>query len=68
VTRDGLVPGARNWPRALHEGVWAGVYSGLVNVGTSIALIGLLVTGLTIWARRTLRRASRRSGGIRAEA
>jgi uncharacterized iron-regulated membrane protein len=56
VTKDGLVGGARNWPRAIHEGVWAGVYSGLINVIISIALIGLMITGLWIWARRTFRR------------
>ncbi len=68
VTRNGLVAGERNWPRAIHEGVWAGVYSGLINVITSIALIGLMITGLTIWARRTLRRTSRSPDPARASA
>ena len=42
------------------EGNWAGLYSGLLNVVTSVALMLLLTTGLLIWGRRTLRRRSRR--------
>ncbi|HRK19559.1 MAG TPA: PepSY-associated TM helix domain-containing protein [Hyphomicrobiaceae bacterium] len=62
VTKSGLVTGAQSWPRAIHEGNWAGVWSGLVNVLTSLALIGLMFTGLWIWARRSLRlRANRRA-------
>ncbi len=62
VAKDGLVAGQQAWPRAIHEGVWAGVWSALINVLTSIALIGLFVTGLWIWARRKLRfRANRRA-------
>ena len=56
VTRAGLVEGPQSWPRAIHEGVWAGFWSGLVNVVTSVGLVLLMATGLTIWARRTLRR------------
>lgn len=56
ATKDGLVEGPANWPRKLHEGVWAGAWSGLLNVATSIALIALMTTGLLIWARRRLRR------------
>lgn len=62
VTKSGLVAGAQSWPRAIHEGNWAGIWSGLVNVITSFALIGLMITGLWIWARRTLRmRANRKA-------
>lgn len=56
VTKGGLVAGGANWPRILHEGVWARAWSGMINVVTSIALIGLMTTGLLIWARRRLRR------------
>ncbi|MDC7784075.1 PepSY-associated TM helix domain-containing protein [Rhodoplanes sp. TEM] len=56
VGRDGLVPTERNWPRLIHEGNWAGTWSALINVVTSFALIGLLATGLWLWARRQLRR------------
>ncbi|NVO12898.1 MAG: PepSY domain-containing protein [Rhodoplanes sp.] len=56
VGRDGLVPTARNWPRLIHEGNWAGAWSALVNVVTSVVLLGLLGTGLWIWARRQIRR------------
>jgi uncharacterized iron-regulated membrane protein len=55
VTRTGLVEGPQSWPRVLHEGVWAGAYSAIVNVIISIALIGLMTTGLLIWARRKFR-------------
>ncbi|MBX9739682.1 MAG: PepSY domain-containing protein [Beijerinckiaceae bacterium] len=59
VTREGLRAGSRNWPRLLHEGNWLGVWSGLANVLTSIAMLGLLGTGLLIWARRKFRRRNR---------
>jgi hypothetical protein len=59
VTKEGLQPTARNWPRLIHEGNWAGYLSGGINVLTSLALLGLLGTGLTIWARRLFRRRSR---------
>jgi uncharacterized iron-regulated membrane protein len=61
VSKDGLVSGQQSWPRAIHEGVWAGAWSALINVVTSLALIGLFLTGLWIWTRRTLRlRANKR--------
>jgi uncharacterized iron-regulated membrane protein len=56
VTAEGLTPMARNWPRLIHEGNWAGVWSALINVATSVALIGLLGTGLYLWLSRKLRR------------
>ena len=77
VTQDGAVLQPRNWPRLLHEGNFAGIWSGLLNVVISVALIGLLVTGLASWARRTLAqrrrqvakgRAPRVSGSPSAEA
>ena len=67
VSKDGLVAGSQSWPRAIHEGVWAGVWSALINVVTSIALIGLFLTGLWIWTRRTLRmRANKRARTVAA--
>lgn len=54
ITQDGAAPQSRNWPRLLHEGNFAGIWSGLLNVVISLALVGLLVTGLTLWARRTI--------------
>lgn len=56
VTRAGLVASPPNWPRLIHEGNWAGVWSGAINVVTSLAIIALMGTGLTLWARRHLRR------------
>ncbi|WP_246663062.1 PepSY domain-containing protein [Pseudolabrys sp. FHR47] len=56
VTRDGLKPFARNWPRLVHEGNWSGIVAPMLNVITSIALMILVVTGLWIWGRRKLRK------------
>jgi len=61
VSRDGMTPTARNWPRLLHEGNWRGGFSAFLNVVTSVAFITLLSTGLLIWARRKLRRRPVRS-------
>ena len=64
VTPDGVVPQARNWPRLLHEGNFAATWTGLLNAVISLALAGLLATGLVLWARRTpLLRRRRGSGG-----
>ncbi|MEJ1160593.1 PepSY-associated TM helix domain-containing protein [Prosthecomicrobium sp. N25] len=63
VTSSGLVRLPRNWPRLIHEGNGAGVWSGGLNVITSVALTGLLGTGVWIWARRSLRR---RPGALQA--
>lgn len=57
VSREaGLVPQPRNWPRLLHEGNFAPVWPGLVNALTSLAMLGLLGTGLFIWGKRKVRR------------
>lgn len=56
VTRAGLQPLPTNWPRALHEGNWHALFGSLANVIVSIALIGLLGTGVVIWARRAFRK------------
>lgn len=61
VSREGTQPTPRNWPRLWHEGNFAGAWSALLNVVTSFALIGLLVTGLAMWAQSRLRRARRRA-------
>lgn len=60
VTRAGLRETARNWPRLVHEGNFAGIWSGLMNVAISLALIALLGTGVAIWLRRKLRPRTRR--------
>jgi len=61
VTRDGLVPFARNWPRLIHEGNWSAMIAPALNVIVSIALTILMVTGLWIWGRRQLRRRQPRA-------
>jgi uncharacterized iron-regulated membrane protein len=60
VARDGVASTPRNWPRLWHEGNFAGIWSALMNVVTSVTMIGLLVTGLWIWLRRRIRMRSRR--------
>jgi uncharacterized iron-regulated membrane protein len=68
VTRDGAVAMQRNWPRLWHEGNFAGGWSALMNVIVSIAMIGLLVTGVWIWLRRQLKqRAGRAQATAAAE-
>jgi uncharacterized iron-regulated membrane protein len=57
----------RNWPRVIHEGNWGGPVGPLLNVLTSVVLIGLLATGLTIWGRRTARRLNTRGNRLRSE-
>lgn len=59
VTREGTVPLPRNWPRLWHEGTFAGVWSAAMNAVLSVAMIGLLVTGLWMWLQRQLRRRER---------
>ena len=59
VTREGITAMPRNWPRLWHEGNFAGAWSALMNVIISLAMIGLLVTGLWIWSSRQLRRRAR---------
>jgi uncharacterized iron-regulated membrane protein len=61
VTAAGVQPMPRNWPRLLHEGNWRSSVSGPLNVLTSLALLGLLCTGVFIWARRWLRRLRRQT-------
>jgi len=68
VTPQGLVAMQRNWPRLWHEGNFAGGWSALMNVIVSIAMIGLLVTGVWIWLRRQLKqRAGRAQATAAAE-
>ena len=68
VTKDGTVALPRNWTRVIHEGNWAGSFSGILNVLTSIAFIALMGTGIFIWARRTLklRRMKQRKAAMAA--
>jgi uncharacterized iron-regulated membrane protein len=62
VTPEGLFPTSRNWVRLLHEGNFAGHWSALMNVMTSLALAALMATGLVIWARRRFRKRRPRTG------
>ena len=51
----GLRTMAPNWPRLIHEGNWAGLWSGGLNALTAAAMILLMGTGLTMWLRRSFR-------------
>lgn len=66
VTSTGTAPTPRNWPRLLHEGNYWGHVSAAINVVTSLALLLLLVTGVWIWTRRSMRR--RRAARVEATA
>lgn len=55
VTREGLVPFTRNWPRLIHEGNWSGIIAPALNIVTSAALVLLITTGLWMWKRRRFR-------------
>jgi uncharacterized iron-regulated membrane protein len=59
VTPAGPQVQPRNWPRLLHEGTFSAIWGGLLNLVTSIALLGLLGSGAWMWARRRLRRRAR---------
>lgn len=60
VTKAGLAELPANWPRALHEGNWHALYGSALNIIASVVFCGLWLTGLIIWARRTLRQGRRR--------
>lgn len=55
VTRNGLLPAERNWPRLIHEGNWSRTVAPGINLVISAALVLLLCTGIWMWARRKLR-------------
>lgn len=57
VSADGIAALPRNWPRLIHEGNWSATIASLLNIVTSVVLLGLLSTGLLLWSRRKLRRA-----------
>lgn len=60
ASAGGIAPleGGPGLVRELHEGTWAGAWSGLLNAVGAAALFALTVTGLLSWWRR--RRAERR--------
>ncbi|MCA1998493.1 MAG: PepSY domain-containing protein [Hyphomicrobiales bacterium] len=61
VSRSAVRASPANWPRGLHEGNSFGLMTGIMVVVTSLALIGLMVTGLTLWVRRTFLRKRNRN-------
>jgi hypothetical protein len=65
VNGDEAVALPRNWPRLIHEGNWSAMVASSLNIITSLALLGLLSTGLLLWTRRQLRRLQLRRSEIR---
>ena len=59
VTREGTAAQPRNWPRLWHEGSFAGAWSAALNLAVSAAMLGLLATGVWLWATRRARRSAR---------
>jgi len=59
VARNGVTLASTNWPRGLHEGNAAGLWTGIMVLLTSFAFVGLMITGLTLWFRRTFRKRNR---------
>ena len=64
VSREGLTATPRNWVRTIHEGNFAGIWSGLMNVVISLAFAGLMTTGLILWARRKFRKRQPRVAAV----
>jgi sulfite reductase (NADPH) flavoprotein alpha-component len=44
--------------KEIHEGTWAGAWSGALNFAVSLALLGLTITGSLSWLRRRRRRSA----------
>lgn len=57
VTDSGVTPlvGGPSLVKQIHEGTWGGAWSGAINFGISLVLLGLTVTGLWSWVRRKAR-------------
>jgi len=60
VTADGVTRLPENWPRAWHEGTFAGGWPVAMNLLLSLALTGLMASGLWIWGQRAWRRRMQR--------
>lgn len=52
VGAEGLTALPRNWPRLIHEGNGAVMFTSPLNAAVSLVLLTLLVTGVASWARR----------------
>ncbi|MCL2830703.1 MAG: PepSY domain-containing protein [Betaproteobacteria bacterium] len=61
-----IAPAAPGLVKQIHEGTWAGAWSGLVNLIASLGLLGLTGTGLYSWFRRYRLGKRKQSGDIGA--
>lgn len=59
VSAQGTSALPRNWPRLWHEGNFAGPWSAWMNTAASLAMCGLLATGVWLWLTRRRRRSAR---------
>ena len=59
------VAGAPSWVDEVHEGTWAGAWSGVLNLVSALLLMGVTVTGLYSWLRRQPQ--ARRRGRVAIE-
>ncbi|ABM60981.1 PepSY domain-containing protein [Halorhodospira halophila] len=67
VTAEGITPvdAYPGWVAELHQGTWAGPWSGLINLLAALALLFLFISGVWLWARRWL--GGRRRGDADAD-
>ncbi len=54
-TRAVRLTSGPSWVKQIHEGLWGGVWSGLLNFVASMALLALTVTGVWSWYARRRR-------------
>lgn len=60
LSAQGLAALPRNWPRLVHEGNFAGAWSGAMNLVLSLAFLALTFTGLWIFVAKQRRKFANR--------
>ena len=67
-TSEGVISTDGSGPvHAVHDGTWAGTWSGrALNLASALALLGLVATGVVSWAQRW-RQSARRTGDAGAD-
>ena len=63
VGEDRILPlaGNKGWISQIHEGTWAGAWSGALNLAGSLVLTFLTGSGIVLWLRRRAVRKRRRA-------
>jgi len=67
ISAAGLVALPRNWPRLIHEGNFAGVWSGAMNLVLSAAFLALTATGVWIFIAKQRRKFQNRRARMMRE-